>query len=163
MKMNKTTPHNGIIWLWDATSFYDSKGQRVPLTNAQSFLMNLFAGIEIHKPYESLQCRRILGGRKLLYCNHHLCYDGGRLGRVKTVTLRVGARAKEGKRGGGGEKKYSSLSPPPTRLLLTRPIFSPLFNMRFREKTFARPKKTPALQATTTAATATGTSIRQYV
>ena len=38
-------------------------------------------------------------------CNRHLCYDGGRLGRVKIVTLRVGARAKEGKRGEGGEKK----------------------------------------------------------
>ena len=38
-------------------------------------------------------------------CNRHLCYDGGRLGRVKIVTLRVGARAKEGKGGGGGEKK----------------------------------------------------------
>ena len=85
--------------------------------------------------------RRILGGRKLLYCNHHLCYDGGRLGRVKTVTLRVGARAKEGKRGGGGEKKCSSLSPPPTPLLLTRPIFSPLFNMRFREKNIRAPEE----------------------
>ena len=33
-------------------------------------------------------------------CNHHLYYDGGRLGRVKMVSLkiRVGARAKEGKR-----------------------------------------------------------------
>ena len=40
------------------------------------------------------------------YCsNRHLCYDGRRLGRVKIVTLRVGVRAKEGKRGGGGEKK----------------------------------------------------------
>ena len=53
----------------------------------------------------SLQCRSILGGQKLLVlcsycCNCHLCYDGGRLGRVKIVTLRVGARAKEGKRGG---------------------------------------------------------------
>ena len=38
-------------------------------------------------------------------CNRHLCYDGGRLGRVNIVTLRVGARAKEGKRGGEGEKK----------------------------------------------------------
>ena len=38
-------------------------------------------------------------------CNGHLCYDGGTLGRVKIVTLRVGARAKEGTRGGGGEKK----------------------------------------------------------
>ena len=51
-----------------------------------------------------------MGGRKLhVYvsycCNRHLCYDGGRLGRVKIVTLRVGARAKEGKGGGGGEKK----------------------------------------------------------
>ena len=33
-------------------------------------------------------------------CNRHLCYEGGRLGRVKIGTLRVGARAKEGKRGG---------------------------------------------------------------
>ena len=42
------------------------------------------------------------------YCyNRHLCYDGGRLGRVKIVTLRVGARAKEGKRGGGGEKQIT--------------------------------------------------------
>ena len=53
----------------------------------------------------SLQCRSILGGQKLLVlclycCNCHLCYDGGRLGRVKIVTLRVGARVKEGKRGG---------------------------------------------------------------
>ena len=50
------------------------------------------------------------------------------------VTLRVGAWAKEGKR---GEKKYavfSSLSPPPTPLLLTRPIFCSSFNMRFREE-----------------------------
>ena len=38
-------------------------------------------------------------------CNRHLCYDEGRLGRVKIVTLRVGARAKEGQRGGGGRKK----------------------------------------------------------
>ena len=37
-------------------------------------------------------------------CNRHLCYDGG-LGRLKIVILRVGARAKEGKRGGRGEKK----------------------------------------------------------
>ena len=34
-----------------------------------------------------------------------LCYDEGRLERVKIVTLRVGARAKEVQRGGGGEKK----------------------------------------------------------
>ena len=50
----------------------------------------------------SLQCRSILGGQKLLVlcsycCNCHLCYDGGRLGRVKIVTLRVGARGKEGR------------------------------------------------------------------
>ena len=38
-------------------------------------------------------------------CNRHLCYDGGRFGRVKVVTLRGGARMKEGKRGGEGEKK----------------------------------------------------------
>ena len=46
-------------------------------------------------------------------CNRHLCYDGGRLGRVKIVTLRVGARAKEGKRGGRGEKKNTPFSPLP--------------------------------------------------
>ena len=63
----------------------------------------------------------------LYFCNRHLCYDGGRLGRVKIVTLRVGARAKEGKRGGGGEKKIPLL---PTPLLLTRPIFSPLFEFQ---------------------------------
>ena len=39
-------------------------------------------------------------------CNRLFCHDGGRLGSVKIVTLRVGARAKEGTRGGGGEKKY---------------------------------------------------------
>ena len=44
-------------------------------------------------------------GESCLCCNRHRCYDGGRLGRVKIVTLRVGARAKEGKTGGGGEKK----------------------------------------------------------
>ena len=54
-------------------------------------------------------------------CNRHLCYDRRRLGRVKIVTLRVGAKAKEGKRGGGGEK---------TPLLLTRPIFSSLFEFQ---------------------------------
>ena len=56
---------------------------------------------------------------------------GGRLGRVKLVTLRVGA----------------------TPLLLTRPCsphFLPSFRVStcaFASKTFARPKKTPALQA----------------
>ena len=39
------------------------------------------------------------------FCNRHLCYDEGRLGGLKIVTLRVGARAKEGKGEGGGEKK----------------------------------------------------------
>ena len=39
------------------------------------------------------------------FCNRHLCYDGGRFGRVKIETLRVGASAKEGTREGGGEKK----------------------------------------------------------
>ena len=57
-------------------------------------------------------------------CNHHLCYDGGRLGRVKIVTLRVGARAKKG--------------PPPLFRVST---------CAFASKTFAHPKKTPALQA----------------
>ena len=57
-------------------------------------------------------------------CNRHLCYDGGRLGRVKIVTLRVEARAKEG--------------PPPLFQVST---------CAFASKTFAHPKKTPALQA----------------
>ena len=39
-------------------------------------------------------------------CNRHLWfYNGGRLGRVKIVTFRVGASAKEGKGGGRGEQK----------------------------------------------------------
>ena len=50
-------------------------------------------------------------------CNCHLCYDEGRLGGVKIVTLRVGARAKEVQRGGGGggEKK---IRPPDIIVLL---------------------------------------------
>ena len=63
----------------------------------------------------------------LYFYNCHLCYDGGRLGRVKIVTLRVGARAKEGKRGVGGEEKIPL---PHTPLLLTRPIFSSLFEFQ---------------------------------
>ena len=31
----------------------------------------------------SLQCGRVLDGRSSYSCNHHLCYDGDRLGRVK--------------------------------------------------------------------------------
>ena len=87
-------------------------------------------------------------------CNRHLwCYDGGRLGRVKIVTLRVGAGAKEGQGEGGGEKliwHFLFSLPAPTPLLLTRPIFSSLFEFQqgaFACKTFLRPKKTPALQA----------------
>ena len=75
-------------------------------------------------------------------CNRHLCYDGGRLGRVKIVALGVGAGAKEGKKGGGGEKKY----PAP----FDSPHFLPSFRVStcaFTSKPFARPKKTPALQA----------------
>ena len=108
--------------------------------------MNLFAGIEVQGTLRKPSVQSYFGRPKAAcfcsyYCNHHLCYDGGRLGRVKTVTLRVGARAKEGKKGGGGEKKYSSLSPRPTLLLLTRPIFSPLSNMRFREKNIRAPEE----------------------
>ena len=75
-------------------------------------------------------------------CNRDLCYGGGRLGRVKIVALGVGTRAKEGKNGGGGEKKY----PAP----FDSPHFLPSFRVStcaFASKTFARPKKTPALQA----------------
>ena len=56
-------------------------------------------------------------------------YDGGRLGRVKIVTLRVGARAKGGKRGGGGEKKISLPAPSPA------PFDSPHFLHSFRAST----------------------------
>ena len=38
-------------------------------------------------------------------CNCHLCYDGGRFGRVKIVTLRVGAGMKRRKEGRGREEK----------------------------------------------------------
>ena len=65
-------------------------------------------------------------------CSRHLWfYDSGRSRRVEIVTLRVGAKAKEGKGG---------LAPFP-------PLFG--FNMALsRAKTFACPKKTPAMQAT---------------
>ena len=75
----------------------------------------------------SLQCRRILGGRKLLVyvriivtAGHLLFYDGGRLGRVKIVlrpSVVISSSLLEIQHGG------------------------------FASKTFARPKKTPALQA----------------
>ena len=61
----------------------------------------------------SLQRRRILGGRKLLFCVRTVVTAVFDIvmeedeERVKIVTLRVGARVKEGKEGGGGEKKYS--------------------------------------------------------
>ena len=76
-----------------------------------------------------LQCRRILGGRKLrvyvrTVVTASFVMTEGRLGRVKIVTLRVGARAKEG--------------PPPLFRVST---------CAFASKTFAHPKKTPALQA----------------
>ena len=62
-------------------------------------------------------------------CNCRLCYDGGRLGRVKIGTLRVGARAKEGKR--GGEEKihrflFSLPAPYPA------PFDSPHFAFEFQ-------------------------------
>ena len=91
--------------------------------------------------YYNLQCRRILGGRKLVVYIRIVetaIFDviTKKLGRVKIATLRVGARH----------------SPPPTPLLLTNPIFSSLFEFQHiygasASKTFARPKKTPALQA----------------
>ena len=81
----------------------------------------------------------------LPYCcgPHFWFYDRGRLGRVEIVTLRVGARA---------PLKSTPLkaSPPPSPLPLTRPISSSLREFQHgasRTKTFAHPKKTPALQA----------------
>ena len=59
----------------------------------------------------SLQSRPMLGGRKLLVCVRTVVTAVFDVvmeedeKRVKIVTLRVGARVKEGK--GGGEKKYS--------------------------------------------------------
>ena len=49
----------------------------------------------------------MLGGRKLFVYVRSVEKKKWRLGRVEIATLRVGARAKEGKRGGGGEKKIS--------------------------------------------------------
>ena len=83
-------------------------------------------------------------------------------GRVKTVTLRVGARAKEGKGEGEGEgegeregrkirRSVFSFSPPPPSLLFSRPVSSSGLEFQhgaFMSKTFAHPKKTPALKAT---------------
>ena len=48
----------------------------------------------------------MLGGRKL-FVYVRIVEKKRRLGRVEIATLRVGTRAKEGKRGGGGEKKIS--------------------------------------------------------
>ena len=99
----------------------------------------MWSRVALYKYFRySLQCRRTayFGWAKPCSCSHccsrHLWfYDSGRLGRVEIVTLRVGAKAKEGKGG---------LAPFP-------PLFG--FNMALsRGKTFARPKKTPALQAT---------------
>ena len=62
----------------------------------------------------SLQCRRILGGRRLVNriatmklpsLDYLWFHDRGRLGRVEIVTLTVGVRAKKEEGGGGGEKK----------------------------------------------------------
>ena len=54
--------------------------------------------------------RRAKAGCIYSYCwNHHLCcYDGRRLGRVKIVTLRAGARAKERKGEGEGEGRKNT-------------------------------------------------------
>ena len=98
----------------------------------------------------SLQCRRILGGRKpFFYVNTVVTaiFES-----TKMVTLMAGAWAKEGNREGGGEEKIwrilsSDLSPPPTPLPLTvtRPIFSPLFefNIRFARTKHSRARRKP--------------------
>ena len=65
----------------------------------------------------------------LYCCNCHLCYDGWRLGRVKTVTLRVGARVKEGKR----EARFFWLAP------FSPPFLS--FNMHFRKQNIHAPEE----------------------
>ena len=85
-------------------------------------------------------------------CNRHLCYDGGRLGRVKIVTLRVGARGEEGKGGGGKNTRFLFSFPAPYPAPFDSTHFLPSFRVStcaFASKTFARPMKTPALQVTT--------------
>ena len=90
----------------------------------------------------SLQCRRILGGQNLV-----------RVRIVVAPILRAGARAKGGK-GGRGAKERKNVR----RFLFSLPapfdsphflLSSGSFNMALsRAKLLARPKKTPALQAT---------------
>ena len=85
-------------------------------------------------------------------CSPHL-FVSGRLGRVEIVTLRAGARAKGGK-GGRGAKERKNVR----RFLFSLPapfdsphflLSSGSFNMALsRARLLARPKKTPALQAT---------------
>ena len=90
----------------------------------------------------------ILGWRKFVLLQSP-SYDGGRLRRVKIVTVRVGTRAKGGKRGGGGEKKIFSL-PAPSPAPFDSSHFLHLFELQHgavASKTFVRPKKTPARQA----------------
>ena len=94
----------------------------------------------------SLQCRRILGGRKpFSYVNTVVTaiFES-----TKMVTLGAGAWAKEGNREGGWEEKIrrilsSDLSPLP--LTVTRPIFSPLFefNIRFARTKHSRARRKP--------------------
>ena len=73
----------------------------------------------------------ILGWRKFVLLQPP-SYDGGRLRRVKIVTVRVGTRAKGGKRGGGGEKKIFSLRAPSPA-----PFDSSHFLHSFRASTLA--------------------------
>ena len=91
----------------------------------------------------SLQCRRInFGWVKPCSCSyccsrHFWFYDSRRLGRVAIVTLRVGARAKQGQGGGGEEKKkILSLSPHPLPAPFDSPHFllSSVSTWRFREE-----------------------------
>ena len=64
------------------------------------------------------------------------------------VSLKVGARATEGK--GEGRRRFSVLSSRPLPAPFDSPHFLSLGSFKMaasRAKTFARPKKTPALQA----------------
>ena len=65
------------------------------------------------------------------------------------VSLKVGARATEGK-GEGRRRRFSVLSSRPLPAPFDSPHFLSLGSFKMgasRAKTFARPKKTPALQA----------------
>ena len=116
------------------------------------FIMKMFT----HIPYNSLQCRRILGGRNLVRVRNVVVAAIFDFMTVEDGESRnsnpYGRCEGERRKGGRGRGENSLLSPrraAPSPLPLTRPISSALREVstwRFREQ-IARSKKTPALQA----------------